>query len=79
MSQVAVSQGSFVRQGQVIGYVGSSGFSTGPHLHYEVIRGGVKVNPLGVHFASTPVVDHGLANAVKARLKSLMQVGARRG
>ena len=79
MSQIAASPGSFVRQGQLIGYVGSSGFSTGPHLHYEVIRHGVKVNPLGVRFAAAPVVDRGLADAVKARLKALMQVGAKRG
>ena len=79
MNQIVASAGSFVRQGQLIGYVGSSGFSTGPHLHYEVIRAGVKVNPLGVRFASTPVVDHRFADAVKSRLNQLMQVGAKRG
>ncbi len=41
-------RGKRVRQGQVIGYVGSTGRSTGPHLHYEVLRGGRQVNPLKI-------------------------------
>jgi murein DD-endopeptidase MepM/ murein hydrolase activator NlpD len=46
MSKIAVKRGQKVKQGEVIGYVGSTGFSTGPHVHYELVKNGVKVNPL---------------------------------
>ncbi len=46
LSKFAVKSGTKVKQGQVIGYVGSTGFSTGPHLHYEMVKNGVKINPL---------------------------------
>lgn len=76
MSQIVAEPGSFVREGQVIGYVGSSGLSTGPHVHFEVRLGGQPVNPLGVHLTGAPQVDTHLADAVKARLKALLSVGA---
>lgn len=45
MSRLAVSAGSFVKKGEIIGYVGSTGYSTGPHLHFEILKYGEQVNP----------------------------------
>ena len=45
-------KGKRVKQGQVIGYVGNTGRSTGPHLHYEILRGGRQVNPMTVRMPS---------------------------
>lgn len=50
MSQIKVRRGQKVKRGDVIGLVGNSGKSTGPHLHYEVIKDGVKVNPANFYF-----------------------------
>ena len=44
----SIKNGSKVSQGQILGYVGSSGYATGPHLHYEVIKNGHKINPKSI-------------------------------
>lgn len=46
LSRLAVAAGQRVNKGDIIGYVGSTGRSTGPHLHYEVRMDGVAVNPI---------------------------------
>ena len=50
MSRIAVKEGQRVKRGDVIGYVGSTGMSTAPHLHYEVIKNGEKINPINFFF-----------------------------
>ncbi|WP_114227411.1 MULTISPECIES: M23 family metallopeptidase [Sphingomonas] len=72
MSRMAVTPGTLVHQGQVIGFVGSTGLSTGPHLHFETLQGGVAVNPLGVRFTSVAPVNPGASAAIKARVKELL-------
>ena len=52
MKRIATRRGRRVRQGQVIGYVGTTGRSTGPHLHYEILLGGRRTNPLTVKMPS---------------------------
>lgn len=74
MSRYAVAPGMRVRAGQVIGYVGSSGLSTGPHLHYEVYQNGRPVDPMAVHFTIRTGLEPREAAAFKARLAQLLLV-----
>ena len=76
-----IKPGAMVRQGQVIGFVGSTGMSTGPHLHYEFIRDGKQVNPLAQKFAMRASLTgkdltrfHGLTRDYFGQLKNAPQV-----
>jgi murein DD-endopeptidase MepM/ murein hydrolase activator NlpD len=57
LSKRLVKEGDKVAQGSVIGKIGSTGNSTGPHLHYEISKNGATVNPLTYYDASTYVIS----------------------
>jgi len=69
LSDMVAKPGSWVQRGQIIGYVGASGLATGPHLHFEIMRSGRRIDPL-----RAGLVDAGNAAeraAVAARLAQL--------
>lgn len=73
LSDMVAKPGSWVRRGQIVGYVGASGLATGPHLHFEIIRSGRRIDPLKAR-----LVDVGNAAdraAVAARLAQLKIAG----
>ncbi len=78
MSSIVAWAGSRVLAGQIIGYVGSTGLSTGPHLHYEMYRNGRTVNPLGASYATTTTVvqkvDPRQLAAFKAKMAQLKAI-----
>jgi murein DD-endopeptidase MepM/ murein hydrolase activator NlpD len=74
LSRYAVNAGQPVRRGQIIGYVGSTGLSTGPHLHYELYRDGRPVNPLSVKFVTRAQLEGGQLASFRAKLSQLKSV-----
>jgi len=58
MQKVKVRVGDRVKRGEVIGWIGSTGKSTGPHLHYEVIKNGTKIDPIHFFFNDLTAADY---------------------
>lgn len=70
LSGFAVAPGRYIQAGQLLGYAGSSGLSTGPHVHYEVRRNGVAVDPLGLALKGGAALDP----AAQARLRERIAI-----
>jgi murein DD-endopeptidase MepM/ murein hydrolase activator NlpD len=76
MSKIAARVGQKITRGQVIGYVGSTGLSTGPHLHYELFKNGASINPNSIKFTQIAQLSGKALAAFKSRLAQLKGLAA---
>lgn len=74
LSRIVVPNGASVNRGDLIGYTGSTGLSTGPHLHYEVTLSGRKVDPHTVKTVRRQLIDPQVLVAAQQRYRSFQQL-----
>jgi murein DD-endopeptidase MepM/ murein hydrolase activator NlpD len=67
-----IATGTAVRKGQVIGFVGSTGRSTGPHLHFELYKDNQYIDPLGVNFPAEEQIEPALQKIFANQLKTYL-------
>ena len=67
-----VRSGKRVSQGKIIGYVGTTGRSTGPHLHYEVIKNNIQVNPMKIKLPAGKNISKGDINNYKNHVQKIL-------
>ena len=72
MSKIEVRRGNKVKRGDLIGYVGNTGRSVAPHLHYEIVKDGRKINPINFYTGSlSPLEFEKLVNQASQENQSL--------
>jgi murein DD-endopeptidase MepM/ murein hydrolase activator NlpD len=72
LSDFEVRKGQKIKRGEVIGYVGNTGTSTGPHLHYEVIKNGRQINPVNFFFNDITYEEYREMVEISTRLSTTM-------
>ena len=69
-----IKKGNRVKQGSTIGFVGTSGNSTGPHLHYEVILNNIQVNPYNLKMPEVDSLNRSSLNSFKLEKIKILNV-----